>query len=85
MLRGPADILDDGPEHDRAQALLVRRYPQYRTMNLAGLPVIALRIARVSHWGDLARGVDGPSRHELPRTLEKTLRNAVQNVMCACY
>src|SRR5579884_2563726 len=39
MLRGPAEILDDGAEHDRAQALLRARYPQYRAMDLAGLPV----------------------------------------------
>jgi len=55
MLRGPAEILADGAEHDRAQALLRARYPQYRTMTLAGLPVIAIRIARVTSWGDLSR------------------------------
>jgi len=54
MLHGGAEILDAGEEHDRAQALLVARYPQYRAMNLAGLPVIALRIARVASWGDLS-------------------------------
>ena len=54
MLRGPAEILDDGPEHDRAQALLIGRYPQYRAMALADLPVIALRIARAVDWGDLS-------------------------------
>ncbi|HYU13805.1 MAG TPA: TIGR03668 family PPOX class F420-dependent oxidoreductase [Stellaceae bacterium] len=54
MLRGDAEILHDGPEHDRAQALLTARYPQYRAMNLAGLPVIALRIARATSWGDLS-------------------------------
>ena len=53
MLRGAAEILYDGPEHDRAQALLRQRYPQYRAMNLAELPVIALRIARATSWGDL--------------------------------
>jgi PPOX class probable F420-dependent enzyme len=53
MLRGRAEILDGGDEHDRAQALLIARYPQYRAMNLAELPVIALRIARVTAWGDL--------------------------------
>ena len=53
MLRGRAEIHDAGAEHDRAQALLIARYPQYGAMNLAGLPVIALRIARVSSWGDL--------------------------------
>ena len=54
MLRGAAEILVDGDEHDRAQAALCGRYPQYRTMNLAGLPVIALRIARGVSWGDLS-------------------------------
>jgi PPOX class probable F420-dependent enzyme len=54
MLRGPAEILDAGPEHDRAQALLISRYPQYRAMSLADLPVIALRVARATQWGDLA-------------------------------
>jgi PPOX class probable F420-dependent enzyme len=54
MLRGCAEILDSGDEHDRAQAHLRERYPQYRTMNLAELPVIALRIARATGWGDLS-------------------------------
>ena len=54
MLRGPAEILADGAEHDRAQALLRARYLQYRTMALADLPVIAIRIARVTSWGDLS-------------------------------
>jgi PPOX class probable F420-dependent enzyme len=54
MLRGHADILDDGGEHDAAQALIVVRYPQLRAMTIADLPVIALRIARVASWGDLS-------------------------------
>ena len=54
MLRGPAEILDSGPEHDRAQALLRERYPQYSTMALADLPVLALRIARAASWGNLS-------------------------------
>jgi PPOX class probable F420-dependent enzyme len=51
MLRGAAEILYDGAEHDRAQALLRERYPQYRAMNLAELPVVALRIQRSTSWG----------------------------------
>ena len=51
MLRGRAEILDDGDEHDRAQAALRERYAQYRAMRLEPLPVIALRIARVNAWG----------------------------------
>lgn len=54
MLRGPAQILDDGAEHEQAQALLRSRYPQYRQMELSGLPVIAIRIERVTSWGDLS-------------------------------
>jgi PPOX class probable F420-dependent enzyme len=53
MLRGPADILPSGAEHDRAQDHLRLRYPQYRRMNLVPLPVIAVRIKRVLSWGAL--------------------------------
>ena len=55
MLRGRAEILAAGDEHDQAQARLRERYPQYVAMDLAPLPVIALRIARVLAWGDLER------------------------------
>jgi len=54
MLRGAAEILADGAEHDRAQALLRSRYPQYRGMVLDDLPVIAIRIERATSWGDLS-------------------------------
>jgi PPOX class probable F420-dependent enzyme len=54
MLRGRADILAGGAEHDRAQALIVARYPQLRAMTIADLPVIALRVARAVSWGDLS-------------------------------
>ena len=54
MLRGRAEILANGEEHDRAQALLRDKYPQYRAMALADLPVIALRIAHVAGWGNLS-------------------------------
>ena len=54
MLRGTAEILDAGAEHDRAQALLRTRYPQYRAMPIEALPVIALRVARVTTWGNLS-------------------------------
>ncbi|MBM3489053.1 MAG: TIGR03668 family PPOX class F420-dependent oxidoreductase [Alphaproteobacteria bacterium] len=53
MLRGRAEILAAGSELAAAQALLRRRYRQLAAMDLAGLPAIALRIARVSSWGKL--------------------------------
>jgi PPOX class probable F420-dependent enzyme len=56
MLRGPTEILDAGAEHDLAHALLRARYPQYRTMELADLPVIAVRIERAASWGALTIG-----------------------------
>ncbi len=54
MLRGSAEILAGGAEHDRAQALLRSRYSQYEGMELDGLPVIAIRIERVRSWGNLS-------------------------------
>jgi PPOX class probable F420-dependent enzyme len=51
MLRGRAEILADGAEHDTAQALLKGRYPQLVAMDIAACPVIALRIARATDWG----------------------------------
>jgi PPOX class probable F420-dependent enzyme len=54
MLRGPAEILDGGPEHGQAQAALRTRYRQYNAMQLDRLPVIALRVARVTSWGALS-------------------------------
>jgi hypothetical protein len=54
MLRGRVEILERGAEHDAAQALLRARYPQLAAMDIAELPVIALRIAQVASWGDLS-------------------------------
>ncbi len=53
LLRGAAEILEDGPEHAAAQAALKARYTQYRDMDIASMPVIAVRIARVTSWGEL--------------------------------
>jgi len=54
MLRGRAEILPAGAEHAEAQTLLRARYPQLAAMALAPLPVIALRIGRVTSWGELS-------------------------------
>jgi PPOX class probable F420-dependent enzyme len=53
MLRGPAEILAAGAEHDRAQEWLRSRYLQYCGMELSKLPVIAVRIESVTSWGNL--------------------------------
>jgi PPOX class probable F420-dependent enzyme len=54
MLRGHADILTDGTEHDAAQSLLRSRYHQLEPMQIAHRPVMALRVQRVTSWGDLS-------------------------------
>ena len=53
MVQGPAEILDSGDEHDRAQAGLRARYQQLRDMRIEGLPVVAIRIEHAASWGDL--------------------------------
>jgi PPOX class probable F420-dependent enzyme len=54
MLRGRAEILTEGAEHARAQDLLRARYPQLNAMQIGSLPVIAVRVDRVTSWGNLA-------------------------------
>lgn len=58
MLRGRAEILAAGPEHDAAQALLQARYAPLRAMSIAPLPVIAIRVAQTTSWGDLSVDAD---------------------------
>ena len=53
MLHGQAEILTEGAEHDRAQALLRVRYRQLEAMEIGQLPVIVIQIERVASWGDL--------------------------------
>ena len=60
MVRGRAEILESGAEHDDAQARLRDKYRQYRAMDLAPLPVIAIRIERVTSWSGAGGG--GASR-----------------------
>jgi PPOX class probable F420-dependent enzyme len=57
MLRGRAEILRAGTEHDRAQELLRSRYRQLAAMQIAEQLVIAVRLERVTSWGNLSVGV----------------------------
>lgn len=59
MLHGRAEILHDGAEHDAAQDVLREKYPQYRAMELAPLPVIAVVVERAASWGMLDDGAVG--------------------------
>jgi PPOX class probable F420-dependent enzyme len=53
MLRGRAEILGDGPEHGHAQSVLRARYFQLKAMKIESLPVIAVRLEKVTSWGNL--------------------------------
>ncbi len=51
FLRGRAEILEEGPDRERALALLREKYPQYRAMPGFGTePVIRLIPERVRSW-----------------------------------
>jgi PPOX class probable F420-dependent enzyme len=54
MLRGRAEILGEGQEHQDAQDLLRARYPQLAAMQITAYPAIAGRIERTTSWGDLS-------------------------------
>ena len=54
MVRGRAEILEGGAEHEHAHQLLRTRYRQYQTMAIADLPVISIRIEQATSWGDLS-------------------------------
>jgi PPOX class probable F420-dependent enzyme len=54
MLRGHAEILTGGKEHQHAQSLLRARYYQLHDMQIAHLSVIAVRLERALSWGNLS-------------------------------
>lgn len=54
MVRGRAEVLESGEEHDEAQVRLRARYRQLEAMRIERLPVIAIRIERILGWGNLA-------------------------------
>ena len=62
LVRGTASLLDGGREHSRAINLLRSRYPQYQTMSLETLPIIAVRANRCTSWGNIEEPRPSPSR-----------------------
>ena len=53
IVHGTAAVVLNGPEHQRAVAVLRGRYLQYQSMALEGRPVISISIERATSWGDL--------------------------------
>lgn len=50
IVRGSAEIVLEGEEHERAVLLLREKYPRYRAMKLEGCPMIKIRPIRVIAW-----------------------------------
>ena len=51
MVRGVADIVTSGEEHERAIPLLRARYKQYQELDFGGRAVISIIPQRVVVWG----------------------------------
>lgn len=54
LVLGTATVVDAGPEHDKAIALLREKYRQYRSMNLEEAPVIAISPGSFVSWSNVA-------------------------------
>jgi len=51
LIFGKARAVEGGIRHRRAVALLRRKYPQYRAMNIDRSPMIVVRPTRTRCWG----------------------------------
>ena len=56
LLDGTADLIETGPERDRAVALLEAKYPQYRAMPLGDAPVIRVTVEHRVDWESAPEG-----------------------------
>jgi coenzyme F420-0:L-glutamate ligase / coenzyme F420-1:gamma-L-glutamate ligase len=50
LVTGTARVIESGPDHIRAIALLREKYPQYRTMRLEDRPVVVISPAGTIAW-----------------------------------
>ena len=53
LLRGPARLIEPGPEQSTALEALRGKYPQYLSMHLDDRPAMAIDVTDVSTWGTL--------------------------------
>ncbi len=51
LVTGTAEMLKEGPERDKAEALLREKYPQYAVLLEPGAPVIKVTPERIVSWG----------------------------------
>ena len=50
LLKGQAELIITGNEHDRAIILLQEKYPQYKKMGIDHCPVIRITISTYTTW-----------------------------------
>lgn len=50
LVTGTARVIESGPDHIRAIALLCEKYPQYRTMRLEDRPVVVISPTGTIPW-----------------------------------
>lgn len=50
LIHGAADLLDPGPAHAAAIALLREKYPQYRAMPIEAQPLIRITPSHITAW-----------------------------------
>jgi len=50
IVRGVAELIHGGEEHEQAIGLLREKYSQYLEMNLKGLPVIKIIPTKITAW-----------------------------------
>ena len=55
MVRGSAEIIEDGEERQSAEVLLREKYPQYAELLEPGCAVIRISPERVVSWGALTK------------------------------
>ena len=53
MIRGRAKIITSGTEYDLAHHNLRNKYNQLKSMDLASLPVIVIKVKKITGWGNL--------------------------------
>ena len=67
MMRGPATILEAGPERGQAFALLEEKYAQYRERQLRASDGLVIKIVpeRVTRWGEVPPITPGAGHEQL--------------------
>ena len=64
MVRGTAQVVQDGEERQRAEALLRDKYPQYAELLEPGCVIIRIAPHRVVSWGTFSRPDDSRQKSQ---------------------